>query len=241
MASLQQVNDYRTAVVDLSTLAIADLNEALSFVAEESPVNQRNSLIQLLPDVVTPYVTAAGDLAATWYEDLRSAAVGGSFYATADAAVSTAQISALVRYGVKPLFGQSSSTVLSLMGGGLQKLVAGAGRSTIDTNIARDRVRVGYARVPQAGCCAFCGLLASRGAVYGSARAAGEGKKYHNFCRCVAVPVFEGGDNSAYTETRAKFLELYRQTDGLVENKDGQKVTRLKATLSSWRSVHGTK
>jgi hypothetical protein len=241
MASLEQVNDYRTAVDDLSTLAIRDLNEVLGFVAEESPVNQRNSLIQMLPEVVTPYVATAGDLAATWYEDLRAAAIGGPFYATADVTVSTKQISALVRYGVKPLFGQSSSTVLSLMGGGVQKMVAGAGRATIDTNIARDRVKVGYARIPQAGCCAFCGLLASRKAVYRSAGSAGEGKKFHTFCRCVVTPVFEGGDNSAYTETRETFMELYRQTDGLVENKKGQRVTNLKATLASWRKEHGTK
>jgi hypothetical protein len=241
MATRRQVDDYREAVNDLSTLAIGDLNEAIGFVSEESPVNQRNSLIRLLPQVVTPYVTAASDLAATWYEDLRANAVGGPFYATSNAAVSASQINALVRFGVKPLFGQSGSTVLSLMGGGVQKLVAGAGRSTIDTNIARDRVKVGYARIPQAGCCAFCGLMASRGAVYGSAETAGASKKFHNFCRCVVIPVFAGAENPAYTETRSKFLDLYRQTDGLVENKNGEKVTNLKATLASWRKEHGSK
>jgi hypothetical protein len=129
--------------------------------------------MQLLPEVVGPYLTASGDLAGTWYEDLRAASVGGTYYATSSGAVNQARIDSLVRFGVKPLFGQGGSTVLSLIGGGVQRMMAGAGRDTISGNAQRDRVRVGVARIPRPGCCAFCSMLAGRGAVYSSEASAG--------------------------------------------------------------------
>jgi hypothetical protein len=280
MATLEQVADFRSAIDDLSTLAISDVNELLTALDGAPPVEVRNALIQLLPEVVGPYVLASSEVAATWYEDLRSAAINGTYYATADGAVNLAQTEALARYGVKPLFGQSQSSVLSLVGGGLQKMVAGASRDTIDANINRDPVLVGYARIPQAGCCSFCGMIASRGAVFRSAASAGTvvgqgvdssialdqdgnrrkgyiggvgggvkargvqklGKKFHNFCRCVATPVFRDADNSAVTETAAKYDAMYRDLESAdgSKRKPGQAVT-VKDVLADWRFTHGTK
>lgn len=173
LTTLASVNEFRRATDDLTTIALGEVNDLLAFLGDAPPVTVRNSLIQLLPEVVGPYLTASGDLAATWYEDLRAASVGGSYYATSSGAVNQARIDSLVRFGVKPLFGQSESTVLSLIGGGVQRLIAGAGRTTIENNAMRDRVRVGFARIPRPGCCAFCSLLAGRGAVYSSEAAAG--------------------------------------------------------------------
>lgn len=173
MPTMEQVSDFRSAIDDLSTLAIRDLNDLLTYIGDAPPVEVRNALIEYLPELVGPYVNASSELAATWYEDLRSEAISRPYIASADASVNLAQTSALARFGVKPLFGQSKSTVLTLLGGGVQKMVAGASRDTIDTNINRDPVLVGYARVPMAGCCSFCGMLASRGAVYRNKASAG--------------------------------------------------------------------
>lgn len=53
--------------------------------------------------------------------------------------------------------------------------------------------RVAYMRVPSAGCtCAFCIMMASRGAVYKTRESAGGGdvaNRYHLHCRCSVVPV----------------------------------------------------
>lgn len=43
-----------------------------------------------------------------------------------------------------------------------------------------------WRRVPEAGACSFCLMLATRGAVYRTARTAGEANSYHRFCRCDA-------------------------------------------------------
>lgn len=205
-----QVAEYRRAVDDLSTFAIRDLNNALISLEGASPVVVRDTLIAAFPELVGPYITASGDLTATWYEELRRAAIGGTFYATSSGAVNRAQVDALVRWGVRPLLGRSGSTVLSLVGGGVQRMIAGAGRDTIFGNVRRDRVKVGYARIPKSGCCAFCALLASRGAVYhseGSGGSQGLGDRFHDYCRCVVTPVFTG--DTIAEETAEKYMDMY--------------------------------
>ncbi|WP_193510474.1 hypothetical protein [Cryobacterium sp. BB736] len=173
MATASQVAAYRTAVDDLSVLAINELNNALLALDGVDPRKVRNTLIAAFPELIGPYITTAGELTAVWYEDLRRAALGGTFYATASGEVNAAQVNALVRWGVRPLFGQSDSTALSLIGGGIQKMVAGAGRHTIDANARKDVASTSWARVARPGACKFCTMLAGRGAVYRSKEAAG--------------------------------------------------------------------
>jgi hypothetical protein len=185
---------YRGAIDDLSARAVVDLNDVLAFVAGFNPVETRNALIRLLPEVISPYLTASGELAATWYEDLRAEALSGSYMAVPTSGEPSGQkIKATARWAVAPLFGKSDSTVLSLLGGSVQRMIADEGRATIENNTIRDKARVGWARIPQPGCCKFCSMLASRGVVYGNSKSAGgEGRKYHDYDRCVAAPVFAG-------------------------------------------------
>lgn len=66
--------------------------------------------------------------------------------------------------------------------------VMSRGRSVIRYNAAKAGVRV--ARVPEAGACFFCLMLASRGPAYTSTAAAlygRDGDKYHDHCRCSVV------------------------------------------------------
>ena len=168
MTTLAQVSDFRAAIDDLSTLAVRDLREVLRGLEKATPAEVRNVLKDVLPQLVTPYVEASGQMAASWYEDLRAVAVGGAFTAVSAARVDTAQVKGLVGWGVSPLFGQSQSTVLSLTSGGLQRLVAGGARDTIQQNAHSEQGATGYARIPRTGCCAFCGMLASRGPIYRS-------------------------------------------------------------------------
>ena len=143
------------------------------------------------------------------------------------------KIEGLVRWGVRPLFDQSESTPLSLIGGGVQRMVAGAARNTIDANARRDVASVAWSRVAQPDACEFCKMLAGRGAVYRSeaaagmvigrgvdpsqtaGRAGGQGRgvkargsrevgadKFHDFCRCTAVPTFY--EIGTYVDSRGR-------------------------------------
>ena len=60
-------------------------------------------------------------------------------------------------------------------------------------NVGRDRGKgARFARIPTGfETCAFCLMLASRGAVYHSRKAAGESKHFHRGCDCEAAPSFD--------------------------------------------------
>lgn len=233
MTTLQQVTDYRSAIDDLTTVAISDANRLLNVVADSNPERVRDGLVEFLPPLAEQYTVASAEISAAWYEDLRAEAVGGTFFARTVGAVEAERVTALARYAVSPLFGQSSSSVLSLLSGGLQRLVADSGRDTVSRNAAADRVRVGWQRVPRPGCCAFCAMLASRGAVYKSDVTAGLNSKYHDFDRCVVAPVFSGDTFS--DEVRGQFLAVYEP----VRTASGAVSTT--ATLAEMRSAHGLK
>lgn len=80
------------------------------------------------------------------------------------------------------------------------RLVQDASRKTLEEAVAADRVAIGWARVTDGDPCAFCAMLASRGAVYKTANAAGRRNipgrpnSYHDRCGCNEKPVFSEAD-----------------------------------------------
>ena len=89
------------------------------------------------------------------------------------------------------------------------RLVLDAGRDVVDRTVRADDAALGWMRVTDDDPCAFCAMLASRGAVYKSAESAGaehdvpipDGDQlvpggvaftsdWHNGCGCQVVPVF---------------------------------------------------
>jgi hypothetical protein len=228
VATAAEVQVLRNSVDDLSTLAISDLNALLRQFGGSDPVVVRDALLEAYPQLVNRYASVAGEVTATWYEQVRP----NSGYAVAQGSVDAEQTNQLIRYGVRPLFGVGDATALSLLGGSLQRLIAGASRDTVTGNVDRERSEgktdLGFARVPRSGCCAFCALLASRGAVYSSRRTAGEVDKYHDFCRCTVAPA-ERGEDLPYD------LQKYRDLYYSVEY-DGTK-----GTLANMRAAHGLK
>lgn len=95
--------------------------------------------------------------------------------------------------------------VQHLAGGVTTEVHAVARDATIDI-AATDPRFTGWARVAEPGACDFCRMLATRGAVYGSAETAA-GKRYHRLCRCVARarPAGAGATSWDGTGERADF------------------------------------
>lgn len=196
--------EYRRAVETLAESAIRDLAGLLLAISSDDPAVVRRALIEYLPDMVVPYMETVGETAATWYEDERRVTGVNGYARTASNAVDAGKWDALARWGVRPLAGQSTSTVLSLVGGGVQRMIADSGRDTIDVNARADAGRgqiaaTGWARRTRPGACEFCQMLAGRGPVYrseASATVGGDAGHYHDNCHCVAKPTFyrsEGG------------------------------------------------
>ncbi|MEU3690540.1 hypothetical protein [Streptomyces narbonensis] len=76
--------------------------------------------------------------------------------------------------------------------GEAQKAVSDGGREAIVGATQLDPRALRWMRVPEAGACGFCVMVASRGAVYASANSAGgiKGGEFHPNCRCEVVPIF---------------------------------------------------
>lgn len=270
MATQGEVEAYQSVIDGLSTVAFGQVKSLLQSLDTPNPISFRDGLIETYPELMRPFIASSSQVAAQWYSELReSAGIAGGFDPVIAPDVPDEQLAAGVRYSLSPVFTPQQfigSDVLTLLAGFTQKMIANQGRETVTNSALADPVRVGYARIPKAGCCAFCGLMASRGAVYPNEAAAGgvvgrgvsaestagkrggqgkgvkirgvqeRGKQFHDLCRCVVAPQFVGGDNDYMKNTALQFTEMYRQTDGLV---DGS--TNLQATLASWRKEHGTK
>lgn len=247
MATQSEIEAYQQVIDGLSTVAFAQIKALLQSLDNPNPIAFRDALLATYPELMRPFIGSASDVAAQWYKTLRTNAGISSSFRVVPAQASVDQLEAGLRYSLSPLFQPEKfigSDVLSMLAGFSQKMIANSGRDTISETAFADPVRTGWARVPRAGCCAFCGLLASRGAVYLSSASAGgvvgrgvdasvtagkrggQGKgvkargsrelqaSYHDSCRCVVTPLFPGADNSYVEYTTKYFDDIYRDTPG---------------------------
>lgn len=197
MATRADVVRFQRAANTLSGLAQRDLARIWPRLPLNNPAVTRDALLDLVPALTATYGDPAAAVAADWYTDLRSAsgAPGRHAVVLADPPP-VAAVEARVRYGVGPLFAGDAAMTYRFLTGLVEELVKQPARDTIDANTASDRARPLYARVPTgAETCAFCLLLASRGAVYGSERAAElrrDGQRYHSDCDCAPTPIWPG-------------------------------------------------
>lgn len=89
------------------------------------------------------------------------------------------------------------------LAGSLTGLVLGGGRGSLIESITGDREAEGWQRVTSGHACAFCSMLASRGAVYKSE----ESSEFqaHSHCTCSAEPFYPGSKllpaNAGYRAT----------------------------------------
>lgn len=181
-------DDLRLALDDLTRIAAGDLRALWAEVADA--IRAREVLAELLPLLVNTYGTAAATLAADWYDEARAEVGATQRFRAIPAAPTTETTDALARFAVGPLFAAEPDwrRARVLVEGGLQRRVANAARDTVTTSSVRDPAAKGWQRSASGGC-AFCQMLAGRGAVYSQATV---DFASHDDCRCVAVPAFEG-------------------------------------------------
>lgn len=157
------------ALRGLTALAQRELDHLWSLIASATADDVRDFLLEVVPQVAEKYGLAAGALASDWYdEERRSANAPGAFSALPAELPDGSRYDALVRWGVSPLYAEAPDKALaaSLIAGGIQRIIADAHRDTVVQSVASDRSAIGYARHASANACAFCALLATRGAVY---------------------------------------------------------------------------
>ncbi|MGW3321139.1 VG15 protein [Streptomyces virginiae] len=181
--------------------------------------------------LIEQYGAASAVLASDFYERQRASAnVPGHFDAEAAPPAPDEQVENSLRWATKDLWetdaeqeafdvrlAQAEQRAEAVA----QKLVADQGRATTRQAVDRDREAVAYARAAALGGCAFCKLMASRGAVYKNARTAGRDAnekftgdasvvKFHDNCHCVIVPVFRG-QQFELSAHAAEWDRIYRE------------------------------
>lgn len=85
---------------------------------------------------------------------------------------------------------EARAAMATTMSGAAQRLALAGERDTVAATVRDSDVIVGWRRQVDADPCAWCAMLASRGAVYKSAATAA-GFPYHDHDQCIAVPLFE--------------------------------------------------
>lgn len=181
---------HRRDVDELVRLAARDLG--IVWREFSSPEAAVRTLRELLPDLMNMYGSAAASLGADWYEELRDAeGIPGRFTALAAELPDTDRTDALAGWGLTPAFKAEPdwAAALTLVSGGLQRIIANADRQSIAMSSVADPKADGWQRVTRGTGCAFCRMLAARGEVFSKTSA---DFSSHDRCFCLAAPAFGG-------------------------------------------------
>lgn len=193
MTTRADVNRLSRAQAEVVRLARRDLNGLFATMDLSSPERVRDALLEVVPLLVRTYGDLAATAAAEWYEEVRAAAVGGSFSSRLSRGVDAAAVEGSVRYAAGHLFGDSPAETLAIVSGAMQRHIYYSARDTIRRNVQYDPRKPRWGRVPTgAKTCTFCSMMASRGFVYHSEISAGGlGNDYHDDCLCEEVVEFD--------------------------------------------------
>lgn len=200
---------------DIGRLLRAAEHDLRRMFTARTPDAARDALLEALPELVALYGSAAATLAADWYDELRDAAkVRRPFRAIPAELPDQGRTDALARWAVSPLFAevvgeQAGEAAFSLAFGGLQRIIANAGRETVTGSSIADPAADGWQRVGYGDNCEFCTLLIDRGSVYSSTTA---DFASHDNCNCAAMPAFGGRERPVkpYTRTRRRISDADR-------------------------------
>lgn len=236
MATATDVERFAAASSDISTLARRETSTLWRSLDVAAPMAVREALEDVLPQLVTAYGETSVTVAADFYDDLRDRSTApGRFRATPAEPVDVEAVRANARWAIGPIFSATPDPAAAL--GRLElevdRMVLQPGRDTIGLSVERDPADARWARIPRSDePCAFCRMLASRGAEYASREAAGWGNDYHADCRCVPTPIWEG---DPYPDGYQPDV-LYEQ---YLEARDAAGTGDPKAILSKLRELQG--
>lgn len=154
---------------DLSTLAARDIASTFASVSGRSSLEISDYMVAAIPDIVDPFAATAGEFTAQWYDDLKPES---KFRAKPADLPERAALESSTRWALSPLFGGGSGDPVKMLAGAAQRSIVNTSRTTVIDNAEREPGTL-WARHASAGACAFCAMLATRGAVYSSKSAAG--------------------------------------------------------------------
>ncbi|MFH8804059.1 hypothetical protein ACH4F6_31475 [Streptomyces sp. NPDC017936] len=198
---------FRAAQIGLTRLLVRDVRGLRRLILLSRLRESVPDWLTAMNAVIDQYSRTSALLAADFYEAQRAAAAApGVFTVPVADPPPPEQTEASLRWAVKDLWprdpedpkttdAQRQPDEVRLAAAEVkaeqvaQKLVTDTGRGTVQEAVRQDRQATAWARSAARGACAFCKLLAARGAVYKQATA---DFRAHDGCHCGVIPVFRG-------------------------------------------------
>lgn len=221
MISAAQWKAYNDAVEAIRSRASSSVErEVLEWCAAHegaSVKDAREAAKAILSRSVKTYDQDAAVLAAEWY-DAQGRSVGVKLDRAVTAVTYTNHdVDKLVHYQVEKYKNGDVGGFAAMCGEYAANDAMKSVNKTVLKNAKRDKAKgVMFARVTSGlNTCAFCLMLASRGAVYQTRKSAGEFDHWHRHCTCKVVPSFSGdkyevlveGHDPKKIESRLKEVE----------------------------------
>jgi hypothetical protein len=209
MPSPVEVSNFQRIVTNLAAIAVSRVSGLLAST-QDSAVLQ-----DAYPQTVDPFIAAAGQLSAEWYQSLDTES---EYVVETGPQLPVSVLQKNVRWAV------TQADVFGALTGSAERQVFTATRNTVLYNAERERVR--FARYASANACPWCRVLATREAVYYTQESAVAG---HDNCHCIAVPV-RGSDIYTPPEYVQQWLKDYQDARDEVGGNLNDIVNKLRRT-----------
>ena len=163
---------------------------------------RREAAKVIMEGFVQGYDDVAAEFAAQWYDDLAERGGARLRQAVTMTTYRPESVDSVARYQAKKLVKGGDADFARACGEFAMNDAFRSLNETIIANVERDKDKgARFARVPTGlETCAFCLMLASRGAVYHTRKTAGEFRHFHRRCDCKVVPSFEDDPDAEIVE-----------------------------------------
>lgn len=214
---------YRRAQRGLTRLLVRDVRGLRRLILPQRLRQSVPDWIAAVQAVVDQYAGTSGALAAEFYDAQRAAAgVRDPFTVPVADPPPPEQSEASLRWASKDVWERDPERATPAQREPVkrrieqahkktehvaQKLVLDVGRDTIRRAVREDRQAIGWARTAALNACAFCKMLAVRGAVFERETVDFQA---HDSCHCGAVPIFRGQSFELSDKARG-WERLYRE------------------------------
>lgn len=204
-----------------------------------APSEIRAEAAAYLPLLAATYGEVSATAAADFYDASRAdSRARGRYVAALPTLQARTPVRRNVRWAVDPLFTGDRDAALGRMLAVTDEAALQEGRNTIMHNAQRDPAKPRFARIPVGETCAWCLMLASRGAVYRSAASAGAAGQYHGGdCDCEPVPSWNHGKDLPPSYDEGYYFEVYDRARSDAGSGDPREIARAMRRLDGGRHV----
>jgi hypothetical protein len=232
----------------LSRLLVRDVRRLRRLIIPSRLARSMPDWFAAVQAVVDQYAQASAALGADFYDGQRAdAGVPGSFAVPVADPPPEEKTEASLRWAVKDVWERDLEQATPAQREPLevrlvqaekkaelvaQKLVADTGRGTVLEAVQRDRQATAWARSAALGACAFCRLLAARGAVY---KRDTVDFRAHDGCHCMTVPVF-AGQKFELSRHAAEWAKIYQEEAAPYS---GDQLRRFRRAIEAYDQANG--